>query len=282
MKKLSFLLPIIIVACGSQVVEFPEGTPQFPVDDGGNNEPCDCPPAPVELCSNGVDDDGDGLLDCEDPDCENDEACVSGVNQNDSGTLEEDAGTLEEDAGTSQQDSGTSQHDAGTSQHDAGTSQQDSGASQQDSGTSQQDSGTSQHDSGTSQHDSGTSQQDSGTSQHDAGTSQQDSGTSQQDSGNHTEQCTNGVDDDGDQLVDCEDPDCSELDVCQPTVDSGDVCSPNHEKTCEEELHCCMKSCKPFNNGCKRDHHKYVSCVRNCANKHKVCVKKRSCGKNHH
>jgi hypothetical protein len=191
MKKLSFLLPIIIVACGSQVVEYPEETSQFPVNDGGNNELYDCHPAQVELCSNGVDDDGDELLDCEDPDCENDEACVSCVNQNDSGSLEEDAGA------------------------------------------------------------------------------------SQQDSGNQTEKCTNGVDDDSDQLVDCEDPDCSELDVCQLTVDSGDVCSPNHEKTCENELHCCMKSCK-------LDHYKYMSCVRKCANKHNVCVKKRSGGRNHH
>jgi len=37
------------------------------------------PSGPVENCSNGTDDDGDGLIDCEDPDCSVDPACVPAV-----------------------------------------------------------------------------------------------------------------------------------------------------------------------------------------------------------
>ncbi len=50
----------------------------------GSNDGMSCPvaQAPVfpEICDNGIDDDGDGLIDCEDPDCASSENCgVSGV-----------------------------------------------------------------------------------------------------------------------------------------------------------------------------------------------------------
>ena len=35
-----------------------------------------CPVPPVEICDNGIDDDGDGLTDCADPDCSADAACA--------------------------------------------------------------------------------------------------------------------------------------------------------------------------------------------------------------
>ena len=39
------------------------------------NCPADCGPPPAEICDNGVDDDCDGLIDCEDGDCAGDSAC---------------------------------------------------------------------------------------------------------------------------------------------------------------------------------------------------------------
>lgn len=240
MKKLALLLPVIVVACGSQVVEFPEGTtaPAPPVE-----EPCDCPPAPVELCTNGVDDDGDGLVDCEDPDCANDVACTSTVvvPPVDSGSPPEDSGTPPTDSGTPEQCT--------------------NGVDDDDDGL--------------------VDCADPDCAQHEACQSPPDSGPPP------AEQCTNGLDDDGDGLVDCADPDCSQLEVCQPPppppADGGDVCSSEQERTCEEELHCCMNTCKPLvHDSCKRDRDEHVSCVQNCANQHKVCVKKRSCEKKHH
>lgn len=34
---------------------------------------------PVEICADGIDNDGDGLIDCQDPDCEANEACIDEV-----------------------------------------------------------------------------------------------------------------------------------------------------------------------------------------------------------
>lgn len=70
-----------------------DGTPPPPqeicdngVDDDGDglvdcDDPdCDSDPncgTPAEICDNGVDDDGDGLVDCDDPDCDSDPNCVT-------------------------------------------------------------------------------------------------------------------------------------------------------------------------------------------------------------
>jgi len=46
------------------------------IDDDGDklidcDDPdCDCTPPPTEICDNGIDDDGDKLIDCDDPDCD--------------------------------------------------------------------------------------------------------------------------------------------------------------------------------------------------------------------
>ncbi|MHC4908173.1 MAG: M12 family metallo-peptidase [Planctomycetota bacterium] len=48
-----------------------------PGEDSGNC-PQDCGAPPAEICDNGVDDDGDGLTDCADPDCASDPACGGG------------------------------------------------------------------------------------------------------------------------------------------------------------------------------------------------------------
>ena len=40
-----------------------------------NDESVTAPVADPELCDNGIDDDGDGLIDCDDPDCVNDPIC---------------------------------------------------------------------------------------------------------------------------------------------------------------------------------------------------------------
>jgi hypothetical protein len=37
---------------------------------------CACPPAPEADCADELDDDGDGLVDCNDPDCAGDAACA--------------------------------------------------------------------------------------------------------------------------------------------------------------------------------------------------------------
>jgi hypothetical protein len=175
MKRLLLLLPVILVACGSQLVEFPEDTAAPPAE-----EPCDCPPAPVEQCTNGVDDDGDGLVDCADPDCDNDQACATFVL-----TPPEKIGT------PPAEDSGPPEEDAGP-QEDAGSPQEDAG-------------------------------------------------------------------------------------------EPGDLCSSDAPKTCEDKLHCCMNACKPLvQGGSQHDHNEHVSCVQNCANEHKVCVKTRQCSKKHH
>jgi cysteine-rich repeat protein len=61
--------------CGNGTVE-----PGEECDDGndtvgdGCSSSCTIEPPP-EICENSVDDDGDGLVDCADPDCENDPAC---------------------------------------------------------------------------------------------------------------------------------------------------------------------------------------------------------------
>ncbi len=54
------------------------------VDDEGDgvadcaDSDCDAFPACVEVCDNGVDDDGNGEVDCDDPECAGDEACAGG------------------------------------------------------------------------------------------------------------------------------------------------------------------------------------------------------------
>ena len=56
-----------------------------------------CTPPPVENCTNGTDDDGDGLADCADPDCSNDPSCITNgfsfIAQDASGTYSPDTGT---------------------------------------------------------------------------------------------------------------------------------------------------------------------------------------------
>ncbi|MCA9673080.1 MAG: hypothetical protein KC503_46125 [Myxococcales bacterium] len=91
---------LLLAACGRTHV-FGNGTDSGPDGDGGR-EICsngrdddgdglsdcadpDCFSDPscrnpgFELCGNGVDDDGDGLIDCADSDCRNDERCIPGV-----------------------------------------------------------------------------------------------------------------------------------------------------------------------------------------------------------
>lgn len=52
--------------------EYGEG---WPVMDKIYTIPVDSDPKPIEDCANGVDDDGDGLVDCDDPDCDDYPAC---------------------------------------------------------------------------------------------------------------------------------------------------------------------------------------------------------------
>ena len=42
---------------------------QEDADSDGVGDVCDGTPNPVEICNNGIDDDGDGLIDIDDPDC---------------------------------------------------------------------------------------------------------------------------------------------------------------------------------------------------------------------
>ena len=241
MKRLLLLLPVILVACGSQLVEFPEGSGAAPTAPPVD-EPCDCPPAPVELCTNGVDDDGDGLVDCADPDCDNDPACATLVL-----TPPEKIGTPPvEDAGTPPvEDSGTPPVEQCTNGVD----------------------------------DDGDQLVDCA----DPDCAQNEACLPTPPPPPPAENCSNGKDDDGDELVDCADPDCANDRACSPPppVDAGpppDLCSSDAPKTCEDALHCCMNTCKPLVQGCsKHDHDDHVSCVQNCANEHKVCVKKRQC-----
>ncbi len=83
--------------CASQAVDLCNGLCEPPTpedcrngvdDDGDGLVDCDdpdcagdasCPPA-TEDCTNGVDDDGDGLVDCDDPDCGKDPACGTALN----------------------------------------------------------------------------------------------------------------------------------------------------------------------------------------------------------
>jgi hypothetical protein len=57
------------------------------------------PPPPVEICGNGVDDDGDGLIDLRDPDCARPppptpEICENGIDDDGDGIIDEDPGCI--------------------------------------------------------------------------------------------------------------------------------------------------------------------------------------------
>ena len=81
--------------CGVGLTPCPEGGGAVCVDLMTNDEHCGscanacpmdarctagaCQPDPVEICDNGRDDDGDGAIDCADPDCAADAACVVGL-----------------------------------------------------------------------------------------------------------------------------------------------------------------------------------------------------------
>ncbi|MHC4838714.1 MAG: S8 family serine peptidase, partial [Planctomycetota bacterium] len=91
--------------CASQAVDLCNGLCEPPVpedcrngvdDDGDGLVDCDdpdcaddtaCPPS-TEDCTNGVDDDGDGLVDCEDPDCGKDPACGAAFNDECDGAID--------------------------------------------------------------------------------------------------------------------------------------------------------------------------------------------------
>lgn len=65
------------------------------IDDNGDGlvdcaDP-DCPPCSSEVCNNGVDDDGDGLVDCDDPDCFGigcPEVCTGGLDEDGDGFVD--------------------------------------------------------------------------------------------------------------------------------------------------------------------------------------------------
>ncbi|MCE9625321.1 MAG: thrombospondin type 3 repeat-containing protein, partial [Deltaproteobacteria bacterium] len=47
--------------------------------------------------------------------------------------------------------------------------------------------------------------------------------------------CNNGTDDDDDDLIDCEDPDCAKAQVCQPLPDSDEDGVPNATDNCPDD-----------------------------------------------
>jgi hypothetical protein len=77
-----------------------------------------------------------------------------------------------------------------------------------------------------------------------------------------TEICDNKVDDDGDKLVDCDDPDCK----CEPPKEEGPPCSPGYWKNHEDAFNAtCVQvpgwtcaelltaiTCKGSNASCRR------------------------------
>lgn len=64
-----------------------------------------------------------------------------------------------------------------------------------------------------------------------------------------TEDCGNSADDDGDGLIDCDDPDCSAAPVCVPEVctngvdDDGDGLTDCDDPECASSTHCATESC---------------------------------------
>lgn len=202
MKKLAFLLPLIVVSCGSQLVDFPEGSAWAP---------CNCNDA------------GPGPTITPPP-----------VDPGPTTTVDQDSGTVEQDAGTADPDAGTIEEDSSVVLPDSGIVEKDACSVDQDTGTK---------DSGVVVQDSGTVEQDSGIVT--------DSGDGQ-DSGTITDSGNGG----------------------------DDVCRDGVSRTCEDQLHCCMDTCKLLVHNSSAQH---VSCVQACADDHKKCVEDRrpkSCYKN--
>jgi hypothetical protein len=60
----------------------------------------------------------------------------------------------------------------------------------------------------------------------------------------HETACTGGQDEDGDGLVDCDDPDCLDAPACQgPVCNDDDICDPG--EVCPGCADCCVGACAP-------------------------------------
>jgi hypothetical protein len=181
-------------------------------------------------CANVVDDDGDGLTDCEDPACLS-VPCSDQEPENVCGRVPSswlaDAGTdggVDQDAGV---DGGI--EDAGIEEADSGVDGGFDDAGSEDGGVD--DAGMDGADAGDGGFDDDAGLGDAGLG--DAGVD--DAGVDGGGSSDAGEElvgacvprentCGNGLDDDGDGLVDCEDPDCSGLTCGDAGICSGGIC----------------------------------------------------------
>ncbi len=92
------LFPDIPLACIDELIDAFSDSPDF-VQAGQTylnvvglskvrNTFCGFPPLPEEDCSNGIDDDGDDLIDGEDPDCQEAELCNNGIDDDGDGLID--------------------------------------------------------------------------------------------------------------------------------------------------------------------------------------------------
>lgn len=103
-------------------------------------------------------------------------------------------------------------------QPDSGQQTPDSGQAAPDSGQESPDSGEQQPDAGEQQPDAGQEPPDAGQETPDSGQEPPDAGQEPPDAGPTLEACGNGTDDDGNSLVDCEDPHCAGAGLCAATA----------------------------------------------------------------
>ena len=155
-----------------------------------------CGGGPVEICDNGADDDGDGLVDCEDPDCIGDAACGCGPD----GTPCDDGDPCtfgDVCVGGECVGLPVDCDDGDPCTEDFCDGGECVNVPIPDCGTQ--------------------------------------------------EICDNGIDDDGDELVDCEDPDCANAPGCGGSglcgdPGAGDCCTANGTPFCDDET-CCSVVC---------------------------------------
>lgn len=227
------LLPLLLIlaACNGDTPgkESPPVKESNTTDDSGQDSQ-----TPTETsCNDEVDNDGDTLYDCEDPDCARDSACVGSENCTDGRDNDVDGDTDCADSDCASDPACVTSEICDNSIDDDGDGQTD--CQDGDCATDPACAGTEICDNG---------MDDDGNGRVDCADRQ-----CATDPACVVEICDNGVDDNNDGLIDCVDPDCSTdtacaVEVCDDSMDNdGDGQVDCDDRDCAAELTCQPEVC---------------------------------------